>query len=101
MLLRGLDIRFAFATAKLAARVAHAVDPTEDASGDFFAAVEDAKALGIADYAAGNNDVPHMFKDESYLAAAWLDGFDFAEELADMRNCSVCQSGVPCATHGY
>lgn len=101
MLLRGLDIRLAFATAKLRAGVAHAVDHTDEPSDDFYAAVENAKALGIADFAAGNKEVPHMFKDENFLAAAWLDGFDFAEELEDMRQCSTCQSGNPCPAHGF
>lgn len=100
MLLRGLNIRFAFATVKLRGIVDHFVDSTVDVSDDFFFVLDDAKALGMADHAAGNNKVPHMFKDENYLAAAWLDGFDFAADLAEMRNCSECQTGNPCSIHG-
>ncbi|RXV64181.1 hypothetical protein D1006_41045 [Burkholderia stabilis] len=92
--MRGLDIRVAFALA----RIAVIVDPENT---DIEEVMWDAEGMGRNDYQCGL-ELPIMFVDEPALANAWKQGnadAAFSEELENCPNC-IAARGDPCPIHG-
>lgn len=90
--LRGLDARCLWAAAHVGG-----VPESSDGSDDAF-------AQGIRDFECGRaaSDVPPLLADISELAAAWREGWKWADEVNDMASCAHCQdSNIDvCPIHG-
>lgn len=90
--LRGLQARCRWAAAH---------DSTEPESGDGY---DDAYSQGMQDFEHGRafKDVPPLLADIADLAAAWREGWKWADELNGMGSCSCCQdSNIDvCHVHG-
>ncbi|WP_186053749.1 hypothetical protein [Burkholderia gladioli] len=91
--MRGLDIRVAFAMAKIAL----IADPTKE---DLFFVLMDAQAQGWHDEQAGET-LPVMFADELMLREAWMRGAKAAEIDDEIAFCDCCNDGTgdPCPLH--
>lgn len=92
--MRGLDIRVAFAHARIAAI-------TEPSGDHMELVVMLAEAMGHADYWRGLH-LPVMFEDEPILSRAWQRGCDGAEPSEEIEHCPDCIAarGDPCPVHG-
>lgn len=92
--MRGLDIRVAFALARIAA----ITDPHGEAMMDV---IIDAECLGHAEYRR-NYEVPVMFEGERDLTLAWSRGWNAAAYSEELENCPCCIAarGDPCPIHG-
>lgn len=93
--MRGLDIRVAFALARIAA----ITDPEKF---DMIEVQIDTETLGRNDYWNGRRELPTMFADEPFLREAWEQGQSDAAMCDEFENCSLCIAarGDPCPIHG-
>ena len=73
--MRGLDIRIAYAKAKLLS-----ITDQKGSEDAFFEAINDAQLDGYSDYQAGLHGVPIMFADEPSLRRAWLTGWNIGDD---------------------
>ena len=95
--MRGLDIRAAFAIAKIKTLI------NADAENEaILIAMFDAEREGFGDFERDISELPLLFVGEPTLVQAWNRGYDFAAECSEMAECSNCQDGIgdPCRTHG-
>lgn len=48
------------------------------------------------------DDLPGLIRQNEYLSRWWADGWDSAEEMAEMNDCHGCNDGTgnPCHIHG-
>ncbi|KWN65955.1 hypothetical protein [Burkholderia stagnalis] len=92
--MRGLEIRAAFALAK----VAQIVDPD---SNEMLMVVMNAESQGHIDYLNGEA-LPTMFADEPVLRRAWRRGNRDGALSAEIEACPHCNDGTgnPCHVHG-
>ncbi|MGK8200626.1 hypothetical protein [Burkholderia cepacia] len=72
-----------------------------------YEAMYEAQALGSRDAAhchehGADMDVPLFFADVPELKREWLYGWNWFEEMLDMRDCPGCNNerGEPCSFHG-
>ncbi|TDB43245.1 hypothetical protein [Photorhabdus luminescens] len=96
--MRGLQIRIAFASAK----VMRVID-AEKAKSEFNEVLFEARQCGYDEYSFGMKVPPTMFLDEPQLLKAWRNGWNFHSEAEEMEHCPECnnQYGIPCSQHDY
>ena len=96
-MLRGLNDRLMYAKNK-ALLAAGVIDKSDE---EWWSLLEcEVAAQGRADFYAGIEETPLMYSDEPDLFNAYVDGWNAAAELEDMRDCPDCQTGDPCPVHG-
>ncbi|MQL50085.1 MULTISPECIES: hypothetical protein [Photorhabdus] len=94
--MRGLQIRMAYASAKVMS-----VIDTEKAKHEFCEVLFEANLCGYDEYSSGMKEPPTMFLDEPQLLKAWWNGWNFHSEAEEMQYCPECnnQYGAPCSHH--
>lgn len=93
--MRGLDVRVAYANAKIEA----IANPESDAVTDV---AFEAEALGYREHGEGFESAPTMLADVPELVRAWEAGNAIAQQAAAMARCTGCNDGTgsPCRIHG-
>lgn len=92
-MLRGLDERLEYIRTKLHVQI----DPERTCVGDGWVG---AYQLGMSDFSRGLCEPPPFFETARDLRIAWIEGYDFAADLAEMHPCEGCRAGDICRTHG-
>jgi hypothetical protein len=92
-----LNIRVAHAKAEISILAGrdHGLDALQ-------ATLEDAFALGIQQYNAGEESMPLLFVGAQDLQDSWASGQDFAFQCEEHERCDLCKEaeGDPCMIHG-
>lgn len=96
--MRGLQIRMAYASAK----VMRVID-AEKAKDEFREVLFAANMYGYDEYLSDMKEPPTMFLDEPQLLKAWRKGWNYHRDADEMRNCPECnnQDSLFCSFHDY